>query len=59
MADVAADDLSEGGLELIVAVWLNELLVGSGADRLPPSAAEWFKSEGLLDALRGGRLEQN
>lgn len=58
-ADVAADDLSEGGLELIVAVWLNELLVGYGADRLPPSAAEWFKSEGLLDALRGGRLEQN
>ncbi len=58
-ADVAVSGLSEGGLELIVAAWLNELLGGYGADRLPPSAAEWFRSEGLLDALRGGRLEQN
>jgi hypothetical protein len=58
-AQVAVSSLSEGGLELIVAAWLNELVGGYEDNRLPPSAAEWFKSEGLLDALRGGRLVQN
>lgn len=58
-AEPPLGSLGESSLEWIVASWLYELLDGYGANRLPPNAAEWFRSEGLLDALRGGRLEQN
>ena len=58
-AEPPPGSLGESSFEWIVASWLNELLDGHGVNRLPPNAAEWFRSEGLLDALRGGRLEQN
>jgi hypothetical protein len=55
----SSGNLGESSLELIVASWLNELLAGYGEKRLPESAAVWLKREGLLDAIRGGRLEQH
>ncbi|HEV8241406.1 MAG TPA: hypothetical protein VGS57_18735 [Thermoanaerobaculia bacterium] len=51
--------LSGGAFEILVASWLNSLVQGHGEERLPAGLAEWLRNHGVLEAMRGGHVEQH
>lgn len=56
-AGVAADQISEASLEIIVTSWLGEII---HSDQLPESmdaSQQWLIESGLYAALVGGKLE--
>lgn len=53
---LSADQVSNNILELIVAAWLNSLLISAPEDL--DSAQRWVADSGLLDAVAGGHLDQ-
>lgn len=53
---VSSDNVTENGLELAISTWLEKL--ARGYDRpVIPEAEEWLRTSGLLDAIKGGRVE--
>ena len=48
--------MTEQGLELAVSAWL-EKLVGNHGQLASPQGGQWLHTSGLLDAIRGGRVE--
>jgi hypothetical protein len=56
-AGVTADQISGQSLELIVALWLGEIL---HSEQPPPAlnaSLQWLAESGLRDALTGGKFE--
>lgn len=53
---LSSDDVTERGLELVISTWLEKL--ARGHDRLSiQKDEEWLRSSGLLDTVKGGRVE--
>lgn len=53
---LSIDQVSDNSLELIVAVWLNSLLLSAPEDL--DASQQWVADSGLLHAVAGGRLDQ-
>jgi hypothetical protein len=56
-AGVSPASISSGSLELIVDAWLSDLIHSDQPPDQLPDALRWLVESGLLEAIRGGRLE--
>lgn len=56
-AGVAADQISEASLELIIASWLGEIIHSNQLPENIDDSQKWLFESGLYAALAGGKLE--
>lgn len=54
-AGTSSQTVTEKGLELAISAWLEKLTSSYGQPAQQPE--QWLRSSGLLDAIRGGRVE--
>lgn len=55
-ADVHLENLSEGGFELLVLSWLNELIQTGELPDVGEQETKWLVESGLLEAIKQGHV---